>query len=92
VALYRTGGGPVDGYATLGGGVQQAALEVTFAPGATELEIRTLLDEADATIVGGPGSLGVYRLSLGGGADAEARALALLRSRDIVTHAAEVAP
>lgn len=37
-----------------------ALLQVTFAPAATEAQIRSALQEAQATLVAGPGVLGVY--------------------------------
>ncbi|HXV08338.1 MAG TPA: zf-HC2 domain-containing protein [Burkholderiales bacterium] len=63
---------------TLGGsGVARGALlQVTFAPQATEEQIRTLLASVDARIVDGPGALGVYTLSVAPErADATVRAL-----------------
>lgn len=41
---------------------QSANLQVTFVETTPEIEIRALLAEAGAQIVGGPGSLGVYQL------------------------------
>lgn len=41
---------------------QRPNLQVTFVETAPEIEIRALLAETGAQIVGGPGSLGVYRL------------------------------
>lgn len=35
-------------------------LQVTFVPSATEVQIRTALRQAQATLVAGPGTLGVY--------------------------------
>lgn len=51
-----------DGDYTLASG-GEAALTVTFAPDATEDEIRNLLRDAGVEIVGGPSALGLYQLS-----------------------------
>jgi len=51
---------------TLGGpGLAQGTmLQVTFAPQATEAQIRSLLASVEARIVDGPGALGVYTVSV----------------------------
>ena len=64
-------------------------LQVTFAPDATEQQIRDVLQSAGASIADGPNALGVYRLRLvdAGGTTVE-EALATLRaSGDVVTFA-----
>ena len=76
------------------GGERRAGvvLQVTFAPDATEQEIRELLQAIDGSLDGGPGALGVYAVRLVGVESHDAatieRALQTLRGRsDIVTHA-----
>ncbi len=44
--------------------VEGARLQVTFRPEATEAQIRAVLAEVGAQIVGGPGALGVYTLAV----------------------------
>lgn len=62
-----------------------ALIQVQFQPNATEAQIRELLQQTGATIVDGPGAVGVYRLRL----DQPETALAPLRARtDIVKHVA----
>jgi hypothetical protein len=39
-------------------------LQVTFAPTATEAQIRAALQQARATLVGGPGALGLYTVAV----------------------------
>jgi len=70
-------------------GKSAAVLQVTFAPDATEQQIRDVLQAAGASIADGPTALGIYNLRL---VDAEItsvdEALAALRARgDIVTFA-----
>lgn len=70
-----------------------AVLQVKFAPGATEAQIRQLLQKAQATLIGGPGALGVYRLRLEGVMTAQDQAIQhvigeLTAQHDIVTYAA----
>jgi hypothetical protein len=43
---------------------QGTVLQVTLNPDATETEIRTLLQSIEGNIIGGPGSLGVYRIEI----------------------------
>jgi len=67
-------------------------LQVRFAPAASEARIRALLQASDATIIDGPGALGVYRLRLRdlrpGDRRAVAKALAELRAaRGVVVQA-----
>ena len=92
--LFQTwqGGGVVDiaGSGQAGGGI--AVIEATFAPEATEAQIRAALQAIDGRLIDGPGALGVYRIQLIGvdGADEEAirAALAALAARpDVVTGA-----
>jgi anti-sigma factor RsiW len=76
------------GYQPLG---SEAAIAVRLAPQTTEAQWRTLLLEADLTIVDGPSSAGIYRLAPADPErDPEAaldEALAILRSRpDLVVH------
>ncbi|WP_299392094.1 hypothetical protein [Pelagibius sp.] len=83
-------GGP-DGEVDTAKGFRPAVLQVTFAPDATEQQIREVLQAAGTSIAGGPSALGIYDLSLqatdGGSAEIEA-ALAALRARgDVVTFA-----
>lgn len=89
---WRDGGG-VDtaGDGRLGGG---AVIEATFAPEATEAQIRAVLQAIDGRLIDGPGALGVYRIQLPGvgAADGDAirEAIAALRARpDVVTGANE---
>ncbi|GAB4371314.1 MAG: hypothetical protein Kow00114_32140 [Kiloniellaceae bacterium] len=82
------------GIVSLDGGVTTASgnaavLQVTFAPDATEQQIRDVLQAAGASIADGPTALGIYNLRL---VDAEItsvdEALAALRARgDVVTFA-----
>lgn len=44
--------------------LEQAVLQVKFAPNATEQEIRHVLQKVGATLIGGPGAVGVYRIRL----------------------------
>jgi hypothetical protein len=53
---YATAADPVGG--------ERARIDVIFADGATEEQMRALLEELDATIVGGPTALGRYTLQL----------------------------
>lgn len=71
----------------LGVGGQPQVLQVTFAPQAREQQIRNLLQTIDAELVGGPGTVGVYRLRVEGGAEAVREAIAELEARPaLVTH------
>jgi anti-sigma factor RsiW len=61
-----------------------AIVQIQFAPTATEAQIRALLQEAEATLVDGPGAAGVYRVRVEK-ADA---ALTVLRAHsEVVKHA-----
>jgi anti-sigma-K factor RskA len=88
VMIGLGGYGISEGEVTTATGGSAAVLQVTFAPDATEQEIRDVLQSAGATIADGPNALGVYRLRLveeGGSVD---EALATLRaSGDVVTFA-----
>lgn len=64
-----------------------AVLQVRFQPDATEARIRTLLQEAGASVIDGPGALGIYRLRLEAGADAARSLAALHANKDVVAHA-----
>ncbi len=66
-------------------------LQVRFHDDAREGAIRAMLNNLDATVIGGPGALGVYRIRVpsAGGADAAAtRALATLQASPEVAYAA----
>lgn len=68
-------------------GSAAAEVQITFVPQASEQNIRALLQQVGAEIVGGPGKLGVYHLSFDSSADIE-QALARLRANDrVVSHA-----
>jgi anti-sigma-K factor RskA len=70
-------------------GLTAPVLQVTFAPDATEQQIRDTLQSAGASIADGPNALGVYRLRLvdAGGTTID-EALATLRAiGDVVTFA-----
>jgi hypothetical protein len=62
-------------------------LQVRFQPDATEARIRSLLQEAGASVIDGPGALGIYRLRLDAGADAARSLSALHANKDVVAHA-----
>lgn len=69
-------------------------IQLQFVPTATEPEIRKLLQGAGATIIGGPGALGVYRVRLEGIRPDEqqriADVLVALRAQSrIVSHAGQ---
>jgi anti-sigma-K factor RskA len=81
---FGTGGGEV----TTATGASPAVLQVTFAPEATEQEIRDVLQQAGASIADGPTALGVYNLRLVEEGASVEEALATLRaSGDVVTFA-----
>lgn len=71
-------------------GAAGADLQVTFAPDATEGELRELLQSVDAQIVDGPSAAGLYRLELDPSPEDEAdwaRVLETLGGRpDLVTY------
>jgi hypothetical protein len=77
---------------TLGAGHGNGiVVQLTFVPEAPEKEIRKVLNEINGTLIGGPGSLGVYRVRL----DPETpedkinELIGLLRARqNVVTHVA----
>lgn len=82
------GFGTTDGGVTTATGGSPAVLQVTFAPEATEQQIRDLLQQAGASIADGPTALGVYNLRLVDAEGSVDEALATLRaSGDIVTFA-----
>jgi anti-sigma factor RsiW len=60
-------------------------VQIQFQPDAAEARIRALLQETGATLIDGPGALGIYRIRL----ERSDTALARLRSRtDVVKYAA----
>lgn len=68
-----------------------ALLQVTFAPTATELQIRTALQQAQATLVAGPGAIGIYTVAVPRAA--AARSVAALRQQaGVVESVQEIAP
>ncbi len=73
--------------------VPGVVLQVTFAPTATEAQIRESVTAVAGTFVDGPGELGVYPLSLRLPSDdstSDTQAIEYLRTRkDIVTHVAQ---
>ena len=56
-------------YTPAGDRQEGVVLQLRFDPRATEAEIRGLLQKIDATLIDGPGALGVYRARLGADAD-----------------------
>jgi anti-sigma-K factor RskA len=80
-------GGPGGDVVTAGGSAP--VLQVTFAPDATEQDIREVLQAAGASIADGPTALGIYNLRLvDSGITGLDEALATLRARgDVVTYA-----
>lgn len=64
--------------------------QVTFSPGATELQIREAINSVAGTVIGGPGALGVYRMRLDIAREntgAIEKALDRLKKQDrVVTH------
>lgn len=82
------------GYQTVGGSQasDHARLSVGFAAQATEPQLRALLRELDATLVGGPSALGLYTVELEAEPDDDAAieaALARLRETPHVVRYAE---
>ena len=68
-----------------GSSVAGAVAQIQFQPAATEQQIRALLQESRATLVDGPGALGIYRIHL----EDPGPALVQLRKRtDVVKHVA----
>lgn len=95
--LVRQTMGPGRGAQPLGGDVVRAAdravLQIAFASGVREAEVRVLLAEAHATIVDGPSAAGLYRIALrdvaAGDAEGAERVRAALAARgDVVAHVA----
>jgi hypothetical protein len=89
VGLGDFGGGDTVDIASGPTGLPPAVMQVTFAPDATEEQIRELLQSAGAAIADGPTALGIYQLRL---VDAEStsldEALTTLRANgDVVTFA-----
>ncbi|MBX2853534.1 MAG: hypothetical protein KTR21_01015 [Rhodobacteraceae bacterium] len=91
-ALRFDGVGPTSGQnyapATSGPGaaVSAATVQITFAPTATEAEIRALLLQVKAQLVEGPSALGLYRAAFADDAAREA-GVAQLQAADIVESA-----
>jgi hypothetical protein len=84
VALTLGGTEPEEaGYETVSGQVV-GDYTLTFAPGVSEAEVRTLLLEARASIVAGPSAIGLYTIAFDDGVDAAAAA-ERLRTSGIVT-------
>jgi len=82
------GFGTTDSELDIATGGSPAVLQVTFAPDATEQQIRDVLQEAGASIAEGPTALGVYGLRLVDAGASVDEALATLRaSGDVVTFA-----
>ncbi|MDN5939957.1 MAG: hypothetical protein L0H83_15025 [Salinisphaera sp.] len=69
VLLLRVYQPPTPGYIPLAGEAR-GQIQLRFAPDATAAQIQRLLAENDLVIISGPGASGVYRLRLGGDADA----------------------
>jgi len=53
---------PDQSYHQLGG--QDSGIQVIFQPGATEAQIRILVQSVNARIINGPSTLGIYRVEL----------------------------
>jgi hypothetical protein len=64
-------------------------LQVTFAPTATEAQMRAALQSAQATLVAGPGAIGVYTVAVPRGAAANSAA-ALRRQPGVVDSVQEL--
>ncbi|MEQ8691598.1 MAG: hypothetical protein RIC89_12305 [Pseudomonadales bacterium] len=79
-------------YGTVSGSssVGQADLTLAVSATATEAQLRVLLTDLDAQIVGGPDSLGMYKIDLPESADLAAT-LAALQANALVTFAQPVA-
>ena len=64
---------------------ESSVAQIQFQPSATEAQIRALLQTSGATLIDGPGALGVYRVRV----EQPDAALAQLRARtDVVKHVA----
>lgn len=81
------GGGGQGGFEIATDGPDGALVQVTFAPGATEAEIRELLLRLGGRLADGPSALGVYRIAFADDAARDA-ALSALSSSAIVENAA----
>lgn len=80
---------PTGGDVTIAGKAP-AVMQVTFAPDATEQDIREVLQSAGASIADGPTALGIYNLRLvDPNATTVEEALAALRANDTVVTFAE---
>ena len=69
---------------TLAGATGSADMIVSFAPDATEEQIRLLLIGLDVEIVAGPSAIGLYHLDVLEGSDAEAALAGLSAATEIV--------
>lgn len=76
-------------YTQAGAPATRAQLVVAFRPEATVAQIADLLLSHEATIVGGPSAIGLYRIGLGEGADARVVGAAFIAAREIVESAEE---
>ncbi|HHO68050.1 MAG TPA: hypothetical protein ENK12_03365 [Gammaproteobacteria bacterium] len=82
---------PDSRYTLSGAGPQGVVLQLRFQPQATEAQIRDVLQRVDATLIDGPGALGVYRVRLAAATDAAdlARRIAWLEQQTaVVSHVA----
>ncbi|MGD8418115.1 MAG: hypothetical protein PVH91_13740, partial [Pseudomonadales bacterium] len=61
-----------------------ADFSVSFAPGISEADVRTLLLKHRVSIVGGPSALGIYQIAAPRGADLDALAASLEASPLVV--------
>lgn len=73
------------GFVTASDTVQGPVLRVAFADDATLAEITALLQQAGATVTGGPGALGLYTLEFASEADRAAAESLLAGQPDLVT-------
>jgi len=71
-----------EGYVPLSTSELENTIQVVFNPATTEAQLRSLLTEANATIVSGPSASGVYRISTN---DIES-AIELLKVSKLVEH------
>lgn len=81
---------PEETYRQAGAGAPPMSLVVAFRAGATSEQISDLLLTQDAAIIDGPSAIGLYRLSVPGGADLNATVASLIEATDVV-ESAEIA-
>jgi hypothetical protein len=78
-----------DAIVPLGVKLTEKTLQIRFAPTANEQQIRDILQSVNATLVDGPGALGIYQIRLNEGDDQEAaidRVISRLKSQpEIIT-------